>query len=327
MSDSPNSVEGAGSVRSINPDSLNKNPAFSNVVVEGNVRTVHIGGQDAVNASGEIDGKGDIAAQTEQVLANVRAALAAGGARTEHIIKWNLYIVEGQSQQAGFGAFQNAWPEVPNPPAITAAFVTGLAHPDFLVEMDAVAVVPQDRNDWGEDRATERDHRGSEPTAQPGTVGPRPDPLGLRRQGRHTPQCPDRVHLERRGDRHVHGEERPEAPGPTQEPDGCPDDRHRGAPAQDLAHPRSGRAGRRRWHPGRVSRDERHLRDDTRATGRVGGRRPLALRRHGPDHRDPDVGEADRLRDDSAERGRGATGPAAGRASVSLSAARSPALG
>src|SRR5215208_6409145 len=49
------------------------------------------------------------------------------------------------------------------------------------------------------------------------------------------PQCPDRVHLERRGDRHVHDEERPEAPGSAQEPDGCSDDRHRGAPAEDLA--------------------------------------------------------------------------------------------
>ena len=48
MSDFPNSVGGAGSVRYINPDSLNKNPAFTNVVVvEGNVRTVHVGGQDA----------------------------------------------------------------------------------------------------------------------------------------------------------------------------------------------------------------------------------------------------------------------------------------
>ena len=144
MSDFPNSGEGAGSVRYINPDSLNKNPAFTNVVVvEGNVKTVHIGGQDALNASGEIVGKGDIVAQTEQVLANLRAALAAGGAGPEHIIKWNLYVVEGQSLQAGFAAFQNAWPEVPNPPAITGVFVSGLAHPDFLVEMDAVAVVPQ----------------------------------------------------------------------------------------------------------------------------------------------------------------------------------------
>src|ERR687895_2345718 len=141
MSDSPNSVEGAGSVRSINPDSLNKNPAFSNVVVEGNVRTVHIGGQDAVNASGEIIGKGDVAAQTEQVLRNLRTALEAGGGGPERIIKWNMYVVEGQSLQAGFAAFQNAWPQTPNPPAITGVFVSGLAHPDFLLEMDAVAVV------------------------------------------------------------------------------------------------------------------------------------------------------------------------------------------
>jgi enamine deaminase RidA (YjgF/YER057c/UK114 family) len=135
---------GAGSVRFIDPESLNNNPAFTNVVVvEGDVRTVHVGGQDAVDASGEVVGKGDIAAQTEQVLANVRAALAAGGAGPEHVIKWNIFIVEGQSLQAGFGAFRDAWPEVPNPPAITAAFVSALAHPDFLVEMDAVAVVPQ----------------------------------------------------------------------------------------------------------------------------------------------------------------------------------------
>jgi enamine deaminase RidA (YjgF/YER057c/UK114 family) len=145
MSDFPNSSVGsAGSVRYINPDSLNKNPAFTNVVVvEGNVKTVHIGGQDAVNASGEIVGKGDIVAQVEQILANLREALAAGGAGPEHIIKWNIYVVEGQSLQAGFAAFQSAWPETPNTPAITGVFVSGLAHPDFLVEMDAVAVVPQ----------------------------------------------------------------------------------------------------------------------------------------------------------------------------------------
>jgi enamine deaminase RidA (YjgF/YER057c/UK114 family) len=73
----------------------------------------------------------------------VRAALAAGGAGPERIIKWNIYVVEGQPLQAGFAAFQNAWPQTPNPPAITVVFVSGLAHPDFLVEMDAIAVVPQ----------------------------------------------------------------------------------------------------------------------------------------------------------------------------------------
>jgi enamine deaminase RidA (YjgF/YER057c/UK114 family) len=144
MSDFPNSAGGAGSARYINPDSLIKNPAFTNVVVvEGNVKTVYVGGQDAINASGEIVGKDDIVAQTEQTLANLRVALAAGGADPEHIIKLNIYVVEGQPLQAGFDAFQNAWPETLNAPAITVVFVSALAHPDFLVEIDAVAVVPR----------------------------------------------------------------------------------------------------------------------------------------------------------------------------------------
>jgi enamine deaminase RidA (YjgF/YER057c/UK114 family) len=70
-------------------------------------------------------------------------ALAAGAADPEHIIKLNIYVVEGQPLQAGFDAFQNAWPQTPNAPAITVVFVSALAHPEFLVEIDAVAVVPQ----------------------------------------------------------------------------------------------------------------------------------------------------------------------------------------
>ena len=132
-----------GQVRYINPDGLSKNPAFSNVItVTGPVRTIYIGGQDSVDASGTIIGKGDIKLQTEQVLKNLLAALQAVDAGLEHIIKWNLYVVEGQSIQAGFEAFQQVWGRRPNPPAITMAFVSGLANPDFLVEMDAIAVVP-----------------------------------------------------------------------------------------------------------------------------------------------------------------------------------------
>ena len=133
----------AGSVSYVDPEGLNNNPAFTNVVVvEGPAKTVYVGGQDSVDASGNVVGKGDIAAQTEQVLANLRAALAAGGAGPEHVVKWNLLVAEGESLEAGFSAFRRGWPETPNPPAITFAFVAGLAHPEYLVEMDAVAVVP-----------------------------------------------------------------------------------------------------------------------------------------------------------------------------------------
>src|SRR5215207_89721 len=61
-----------GRVEFLNPDGLPRNPAFSNVaVVSGSVRTIYIGGQDAVDAEVNIVGIGDIAAQTEQVLRNL----------------------------------------------------------------------------------------------------------------------------------------------------------------------------------------------------------------------------------------------------------------
>lgn len=134
----------AGQVQYLNPDTLNKNPAFTNVVVvSGSVKTVYVGGQNALDASGSIVGKGDLKAQTEQVLKNIQAALAAAGARPEHVIKWTLYVLQGQPLQTGFEAFQQVWGRQPNPPAITMAFVAGLANPDFLLEMEAVAVVPE----------------------------------------------------------------------------------------------------------------------------------------------------------------------------------------
>lgn len=133
-----------GEVKYINPESLPKNPAFTNVVtVTGPAKTIYIGGQDAVDASGAIVGKGDLKAQTEQILKNIKAALAASGAQPQHVIKWNIYVLQGQSVQEGYAAFQSVWGNPPNPPVITVVFVAGLGHPDFLAEIDAVAVVPE----------------------------------------------------------------------------------------------------------------------------------------------------------------------------------------
>lgn len=133
-----------GDVQYLNPDNLNQNPAFTNVVVtSGNVRTIYVGGQDAVDASGAIVGKGDLRAQTEQILKNIQTALAAGGAQLEHVVKWNLYILQGQPLNEGFEVFQRIWGNRPHPPAISVMYVAGLAHPDFLAEMDAIAVIPE----------------------------------------------------------------------------------------------------------------------------------------------------------------------------------------
>ena len=144
MTERAESTSLKGEVQYINPSTLHQNPAFTNVVtVKGSVRTVYVGGQNAVDTSGAIVGKGDFKAQSEQALKNIQAALAAGGAQPEHVVKWNMYVVQGQSLEEGFAAFQRVWGNRANPPAISMAFVTGLAHPDFLVEIDAIAVVPE----------------------------------------------------------------------------------------------------------------------------------------------------------------------------------------
>ena len=144
MAKQTKSTHARGEVKYINPDGLHKNPAFTNVVtVTGPVKTVYVGGQDAVDTSGAIIGKGNLKAQTEQILKNIQAALAAGGAQLEHIVKWNVYVVQGQPIQEGFEAFQRIWGNRPNPPTISVLIVAGLAHPDFLAEMDVIAVVPE----------------------------------------------------------------------------------------------------------------------------------------------------------------------------------------
>ena len=134
-----------GSVRHLNPEGLHKNPAYSQAVVTtGNVKTVYVGGQNAVDASGEVVGKGDIKAQAKQIFENLQTALAAGGARLDHVIKWNIYVVQGQPPQPAFEVFQRVWGNRPNAPLITLVFVSGLAHPDYLMEIEAVAIVPEE---------------------------------------------------------------------------------------------------------------------------------------------------------------------------------------
>ena len=133
-----------GSVKRLNPDGLHKNPAYSQVVVTtGDVRTVYVGGQNAVDTAGSVVGKGDIKVQAEQTFENLETALSAAGARLNNVVKWNIYVVQGQPPQPAFEMFQRVSGNRPDPPLITLLFVSGLAQPDYLMEIDAVAVVPE----------------------------------------------------------------------------------------------------------------------------------------------------------------------------------------
>jgi enamine deaminase RidA (YjgF/YER057c/UK114 family) len=131
-------------IQHINPDGLVKNPAFSQIVTtQGNGKTIYIGGQDAVNEKREIVGKGNIAEQTEQVMKNLQLALSACGATFDNLVKLSIYVVQGQNLYGAFQASQKFFSNLQNPPAISVLIVAGLANPDFLVEIDATAFIPE----------------------------------------------------------------------------------------------------------------------------------------------------------------------------------------
>lgn len=133
-----------GEVTYLNPDGLHKNPAYSQlVVIKGPMRTIYIGGQNSTDKEGQVVGKGDIKAQAIQTMNNLKVALTAGEASLSNVIKWNIYIVQGQDAKLAFEALQEDLKTMPYPPIITGVFVSSLAQPDFLVEMDAIAVVPE----------------------------------------------------------------------------------------------------------------------------------------------------------------------------------------
>ncbi|NLL15335.1 MAG: RidA family protein [Fibrobacter sp.] len=133
----------SNSIQHINPDGLSRNRAFSQIVIaQGSGKTVYIGGQDAVNSNGEIVGKGDIIKQTEQVMENLQIALSASGATFENLVKLNIYLVQGQDLYGAFQASQKYLGNLVNPPAISVLVVVGLANPDYLIEIDATAFIP-----------------------------------------------------------------------------------------------------------------------------------------------------------------------------------------
>jgi enamine deaminase RidA (YjgF/YER057c/UK114 family) len=76
-------------------------------------------------------------------LVSIRTALEACGADHGDVVKGNVRVVTGQHLQPAREPFMKMWSQRPNPPAITAAIAIGLARPEFLVEIDAVAVVKE----------------------------------------------------------------------------------------------------------------------------------------------------------------------------------------
>lgn len=122
----------------INPDALFTSPYFSQAVLAEGTRTLYIGGQNGADATGAITG--GMREQTAQAYRNIKAILESVGAGPEHVVRIGILMVADASIEEGLAGSEDGWGDWPT--TITIARVTGLARPEALVEIEAIAVLP-----------------------------------------------------------------------------------------------------------------------------------------------------------------------------------------
>ena len=108
--------------------------------IEARGRIVFISGMTSKRPDGTVGGVGDIEVQTRQMCENVKAAVEAAGGTMADICRVDVYVKD----MAGFDTIHRVRREFfPDPPpASTMVAVSGFTHPDYLIEMAAIAVIP-----------------------------------------------------------------------------------------------------------------------------------------------------------------------------------------
>jgi len=129
-------------IRFVNPSTLATPPGYTHVVEVTRGRTVFISGQVALDQAGKIVGLHDFRAQTQQVFENLKAALASVGADFTRVVKLNMYVVDA-SQLLTLREVRDRYVNTDNPPASTLVEVRRLAREEFLIEIEAVAHLPE----------------------------------------------------------------------------------------------------------------------------------------------------------------------------------------
>ena len=127
--------------KQISSDKIAKpNGHFSQATtIEARGRLVFISGMTSKGADGSVVGVGDLEAQTRQMCENVKAAVEAAGGTLADICRVDVYVKD----MAGFDVIHRVRREYfPDPPpASTMVQVSGFTHPDYLIEMNAIAVI------------------------------------------------------------------------------------------------------------------------------------------------------------------------------------------
>ena len=131
-------------MRLFNPPSLHKPLGYSHVGEVTVGKLVYISGQVPLDTDGNLVGKDDFAAQARQVFANLKAALDSAGASFHHVIKLNYYCsdeVDLAAHLPEVREIRDAHVNTGAPPVSTFVVVRRLVRPEWLIEVEAVAVV------------------------------------------------------------------------------------------------------------------------------------------------------------------------------------------
>ncbi len=123
----------------IMPSTVHPTTGYSHAIRMGNL--VFVAGQVAKNLEGEVIGKGDIRQQTEQAYANLKAVLEAAGSGLDRVGKITVYTTSRAHRGVISEIRNRVFGEYGYVPAATFAVVASLADPDYLVEIEAVAMV------------------------------------------------------------------------------------------------------------------------------------------------------------------------------------------
>ena len=131
-------------VKFINPSSSSTPRSYSQAAIIdlGNCKMIIISGQTALDAQGNLIGKGDMAKQTEQVFLNIKKIVTDLGGTMDNIVKTGIFLVDASQIQA-FRDTRNKFINLKNPPTSTLIHVSNLFSDDILLEIEATAIIPK----------------------------------------------------------------------------------------------------------------------------------------------------------------------------------------
>ena len=135
----------APGLRMLRPATLGapRGPYSPGVLATRPTQVLYLAGQVPVDGEGSITGEGDIEMQARKVFGNIAAVLAEAGMDFSNVVKFTNYLVSPDYLPGLRAVRAELWPELfPDGdfPADTLLVVARLARPEFLIEIEAVAV-------------------------------------------------------------------------------------------------------------------------------------------------------------------------------------------